>query len=78
MVAAKGKKKKKTSALKQQHKFSLKAAVWGPQTGLRACQLLAKERPGGGAPPACSPWFPSRPTVQLGTFSISSSGMAGN
>lgn len=47
-------------------------------TGLHAHQLLVKERLGGGAPPARSPWFPPSPAVQWGTFSISSSGMAGN
>lgn len=64
------------------YKFSLKAAVQGGTcvTGLRACRLpvtrQGEDRRWG--PPAPHPWFPSHPTLQLGTFSISSPGKAGN
>lgn len=77
------KKGEKTSAFKQQHKFSLKAAVCGDLCDWALCLPVprqGKDRQRGPSrhPPPLRPWFPPHPTLQLGTFSISSSGKAGN
>lgn len=47
-------------------------------TGQVPVPLLTQEKRGSTCPSPLSPWFPPHPTWQLGTFSISSSGKAGN
>lgn len=59
VVATKG-KRKRPSALKQRHEFSLKVAVWGP------VGLGDSSRKGQGvAPPPFGPWLPPGPALQL-------------
>lgn len=81
VVATKDKWKKKKKNLL--HLSSSTSFAWKPLCGdlcdwAGCLPVTGQGKDGQGGPSASQSWFPPHPTLQLGTFSISSSGKAGN